>query len=272
MAGSYRMRDINNILEELKELDRLGIKHVIFIDDTLNMPKKRFSQLLDLMLAEGLTRFNCYSFCRCQFIDDDIAEKMAKCGFQSVLLGIESGSEKILQNMNKKAHPDEYLEGIKKPKKNNILTFSAIIFGFPGETEETIQKSIDFINNSGVDYVYIQPFFCLHNSPVYKDREKYGLSGEGAMWKHDTMSSSECNAMVKKAFTSITGATHTHMENTMWEYAYFKAIGFTNEDYKAYRAAINNLRETVVNPESHDPVSVAQQLEHLREMTTSILD
>ncbi|MGE4556733.1 MAG: radical SAM protein [Desulfovibrionaceae bacterium] len=242
MAGKLRLRDIELVVQELQTLDAMGVKHVVFIDDTVNIPKNRFLLLLDSMIDRKLTNFHCYSFCRCQFVDDEVAKKMARCGFKSVLLGIESGSEEILVNMNKNAKPNEYLAGIEKLKKNGIATFGAIIIGFPGETEDTINTTIDFVNSSGLDFVYVQPYFYLHNSPVYEDRDKYLLRGEGPIWKHQTMNSKDCNTIVKNIFDRIDGPLHTHLENTMWEFVYLSSVGFSLDDYRLYRTMINNIR------------------------------
>ena len=75
----------------------------------------------------------------------DFGEKLKKLGWEACLLGIESGSNKILKNMNKATKTEWYTKGIALLKKYDIKTFSAIIIGYPGETLETIQETIDFI-------------------------------------------------------------------------------------------------------------------------------
>ena len=105
---------------------------------------------------------------------------MRQCGFRAVLLGLESGSEKILRNMNKRATPSEYLRGINILRNHGILTFGAVMVGFPGEDETTISETRDFLNGSGLDFCYLQPFYYLHNSPIHGLREQFKLEGERA--------------------------------------------------------------------------------------------
>jgi anaerobic magnesium-protoporphyrin IX monomethyl ester cyclase len=242
VGGGFYETNINITLEQLKVLNQKQIKAVHFLDDTLNVPLKRFKFLLKGMLKNDLTNFDIYSFIRCQYLDEETVREMKQCGWSACLLGIESGSDLILENMNKNATVEKFQSGIDLLKKYDIATFAAIIVGFPGETEATVQETIEFLNKSGVDFCYVQPFYYLHNSPIHQQREKYGLSGRGLQWKHDTMNSDECMKMLNEIFFHVTGPIYANEEWAMWEFIYFKFKGYDLDFYRKFRRVINTLR------------------------------
>ena len=256
-AGAYLTEDVVSTIKQLKALDTRGVRKIIFTDDTLNVPLQRFTRLLQSMVEEGLTNFQCFSFCRCQYLTEETVKLMKQCGFTAVLLGIESGSDTVLEHMNKRATTEQYLRGIELLKKNGIMTFSAIIIGHPGETDETIKETVEFLNTSGLDYCYIQPFYYLHNSPIHQKAEQYGLSGEGLRWKHNTMNSSQCMDLLDELIFKINGPVYANEEYAMWELIYFLFKGYTKEFYRDYRVLLNNLRRLALtgedpNKDKHD--------------------
>ncbi len=96
-------------LDDLKkDLDyycnTLKVRNIIFIDDTFNVPTNRFEKMCQLFCKYD---FEWFSFIRVQFVDDDLAQLMKKSGCKAVYLGIESASNLILGNMNKKDCQDQ---------------------------------------------------------------------------------------------------------------------------------------------------------------------
>ena len=61
-------------------------------------------------------------------------------------MGIESGDANVLKNMNKKAKIEHYMRGLKLPNNAGILSFASLIVGFPGETEDSVHRTIELIN------------------------------------------------------------------------------------------------------------------------------
>lgn len=242
VGGHYKAKDVSTIIAELKQYAACGVKQLVFLDDTLNFPVDRFKRILRAMIAEGLTDFSCYSFCRCQYLDEEAAQLMVRCGFKAVLLGIESGSDKILTNMNKRTTVDKYLSGLELLRKHGILSFGAIIIGFPGETLETVSETVRFLQRGLLDFCYVQPFYYLHNSPIHGQREQYALKGEGLMWRHDTMDSTKCMEVLRDIFLQVDKVVYANEEYAMWELVYFHYKGFSSESYRSYRQAINSLR------------------------------
>ncbi|MGY8927968.1 MAG: radical SAM protein, partial [Flavobacteriales bacterium] len=112
---------------------------------------------------------------------------MKESGCVGVYLGIESANDTILKNMDKRVTRDNFLKGIKHLNKYGIVSMGAFVLGFPGETEETLNDNLSFIEESGVEFYTLKEFYYMENTPVHEKRDEFGLSGVGSKWKHGTM-------------------------------------------------------------------------------------
>ncbi|MGH9760236.1 MAG: radical SAM protein, partial [Blastocatellia bacterium] len=143
------------------------------------------------------------SYFRCSNSDEETIDLMGRSGCKGVFLGIESGSPSILGNMNKAATIEKYADGVRMLKERGILTFGSFIIGFPGETEDTVAETVDFIKNNGLDYYRAQPWYCEPGTPILREREKYQIEGEGFVWSHSSMDSSEAMDHVERIFLTV---------------------------------------------------------------------
>ena len=200
------------------------IKNIIFIDDTLNVPRKRFHNLCRLLEPHNIAWF---SFLRVQYIDDETALMMKKSGCQAVYLGIESANNSILKNMQKKSTKEKYLSGIATLKKYGITTMAAFVIGFPGETTATIEENITFIESSGLDFYTLKEFFYMENTPIHEERSKYSLSGIGDKWSHTTMNSEKANQIKIDMFLRITQSLFVDPDTSVWYLAYLFDQGYS---------------------------------------------
>jgi radical SAM PhpK family P-methyltransferase len=242
IAGDLALMDLDNVIETLKQAKRSGVKSIFFIDDTFNVPRDRFEALVDRMIEEDIG-LPWYSFLRCQHVDEDLIKRMKKSGCAGVFLGIESGSDAILKNMKKGAVAGFYRDGIKWLREQEIVTVGAFLIGFPGETEETVKETFEFIQNVGLDYYYIQPFYFLHHTPVYKRAEEFGLTGDGLFWSHDTMKWTEAVNHINRLFLEIDGSIFVNPDYTLWEIAYLQSKGMSLDEIKNYRILINDMTQ-----------------------------
>jgi len=121
-----------------------------------------------------------------------LLEAMRRAGCQWVFLGIESGSDKMLNVMNKGCSTAVMREAVKKIKAAGIGTHGNFVVGYPGETAATIGETLDFALTSGLDTVYYSPFQIRSRAiPAYRNRAATGLEEAGAGWRHASMSSGE---------------------------------------------------------------------------------
>lgn len=203
-AGKYEAMDIESFTIELESLKcLLSLKGIHFVDDTFNINKERFKKLLNIIIRNNVTII-WHSYIRCQLLDDEIVGMMKQSGCRGVYLGLESGSNAMLINMNKHATIEEYYKGLLLLKKYGIVTHGNFIIGFPGETSTTIRETIDFIKFSGLDFYKVNLWFCEHISPIWHYyRSNYSLKGGSFEWSHKTMNSKEANFYVDYIYRQI---------------------------------------------------------------------
>ena len=240
IAGDVALMGIDSVIDTLRKCNDKNVASVFFVDDTFNVPRPRFEELIDRIIYEG---FNIpwYSFLRCQFVDKELVKKIRRSGCAEVFLGIESGSDQVLKNMKKGAVSQYYHDGVKWLQDEGITTVGSFIIGFPGETDETVGETHQFIQNSDLDYYFIQPFYYLHHTPVHTQREKYGLKGKGLYWLHNTMNASQAAEHINRLFLEIDNPIWINPDYTLWEIAYLRSKGMNRKQINDYRIMINKM-------------------------------
>jgi len=249
-AGKYQTAEVEKIEGELNRLDKIGtVKSVNFIDDTFNIPANRFKNILGMMVKNGYG-FRWHSHFRCQFADREMIELMKESGCEGVFLGIESGSDEILENMNKAASTDDYLRGIHLLKKYGIITYGSFIIGFPGETEKTVRDTIEFIKKSGIDFFRAQLWYFEPITPIWNEKEKYNIRGANFEWTHATMDSKKAADLVDNIFLSIDQPVWVPQYNFEFD-GLFHLLhrGMTLEEITSLLKSFNRgIRAKLINP------------------------
>jgi radical SAM PhpK family P-methyltransferase len=249
-AGKYQTAPLEEVEKELNMIEKIGtVKSLHFIDDTFNVPRKRFEEILKMMIKNKYT-FKWYSHYRCQFADRQTVELMKESGCEGVFLGIESGNPQVLQNMKKATNVEEYYKGISLLRNYGILTYGSFIIGFPGETEHTVKDTIQFIKESGLDFYRAQLWYCEPLTPIWKERENYNLDGESFEWSHATMSSSKASDLIEEIFCSLDTPTWVPQYNFECDALFhLPHRGLSLEKVKGFLNAFNKgIREKLINP------------------------
>ena len=202
-AGKFSAMPVAEVEMMLKEIDKQKeIELVHFIDDTFNVPVKRFREILNMM-SRNHFHFKWFSYIRCQFLDDEIVGLMKKSGCIGVFLGIESGSEKMLRIMNKCSDVKSFQKGIALLNQYSIINFASFIIGYPGETQETIEETISFIEQNQPTFYSLNTWVYDTRTPINERREEFGLEGVYKTWRHNTMTYEKANQITLEAKSSI---------------------------------------------------------------------
>ncbi|EJL02002.1 radical SAM domain protein [Pseudomonas fluorescens Q2-87] len=206
-AGKYRYLSTRDVERELDAVKAIGtVDTLTFLDDTFNVPKQRFREIMQMMI-DNQYNFKWNSFYRSDQGDPETIELMARAGCEGVFLGIESASDKMLALMRKTSRRKNYEQAISAFRSVGIATHASFIIGFPGETIDTVQESLDFIETFRPDTFRAQVWYCDPLTPIWNDREKYGITGSGFDWAHDTMDSELAASITERFFLTAQNST-----------------------------------------------------------------
>ena len=204
-AGPLNLTSLDVVEKELESLHDAGVKRILFIDDTFNVPLPRFKNLCKRMI-ERKFEFEWFSYFRCSNADDEAFDLMRESGCGGVFLGIESGDQSVLDNMNKKVKIEQYRNGILKLKERDITTFASFIIGFPGETLETALNTRNFIQECAPTFYRMELYFHSRLSPIHQRAEEFELQGSNLGWRHRTMDWREACAFIRESYQTITSS------------------------------------------------------------------
>ena len=140
--GKVRKRSARNMIEEIRLLQKnYGIREICFYDDTFTLFKKNVLEFCRRIREEHIDiTWTCFSRVDC--IDEAVLREMKDAGCHLILFGVESADEQILKNINKNIKLDDVRAAIKICRKLGIESRCSFMLGNPGETEETMQKTI----------------------------------------------------------------------------------------------------------------------------------
>ncbi len=253
VAGPLATHEVDVVEAQLRTLSESGAERVIFIDDTFNVPLPRFKDLCRMMVKEKI-ELDWYSYFRCSNADEEAFDLMAAAGCKGVFLGVESGDEQMLENMNKKVKVKKYLTGIQALAARDITTHTSLIVGYPGETEQTIQNTIDFINESKPTFFNAGIWFYEPKAPVAERCEEFGIQGDGMTWKHNSMGWQEADGLVDRLYESVTGSTilPTYMFD-FWGIPYLEGRGVPVERLRGFAKVAEDLLIAGLTSEESSP-------------------
>lgn len=144
----FRQRSVSSVIAEVDALvDRYDVDFIGFVDD--NMMANRDWMMEFCRKIDGRVNWGCHG--RVNSAEPEILKYMADSGCIWIGYGIESGSQKILDAMNKRATVYQAENAIRLTRAAGIHPNTTFIFGYPGETLGTIQETIDFKRQLGIE-------------------------------------------------------------------------------------------------------------------------
>ncbi|HXQ35696.1 MAG TPA: radical SAM protein, partial [Anaerolineales bacterium] len=241
-AGKWVPHEIAAVERELRQIEsRSGVRNLVFIDDTFNVPVDRFKEILRMMIRNDFA-FRWYSYLRCNIVDEELCDLMIRSKCAGVFLGIESGDADVLKIMKKVATLEQYLRGIRFLKEAGITTFASLIVGFPGETEQSVEHTVELLQIARPTFYRGEIWFNNSRAPVYKNKEQHGIEGLAYKWRHNTMGWEQACEMVLKLFAKVSDSTWLPMYDfDFWILPYLEGKGIRIEQIKEFVKACNDL-------------------------------
>lgn len=165
MTPDIYRRSAENLIDEVKYLYSIGVRHIEFIDDIFNVNRKLFIQFFRLVIQNKL-KLNFYfqSGLRGDILNEEAVDVMAEGGVKSANLSLETASPRLQKMMKKNLDIEKFrknLEYIVDAHPEIIVGLNAM-HGFPTETEEEAIATVDFIK--GIKWIH---FAQLHNVRIF---------------------------------------------------------------------------------------------------------
>lgn len=152
-GAKVRKRSPQNIVDEIREcVEIYGIKNFLFWSDIFNVDKEWVMELCQLIIDSGLD-ITWSANTRADTADEEMAEMMYKAGCRLVSIGVESGSQEMLEHIGKRITLDDVRLTVKIFKKFGIKIYNYFVIGLPWETEETVEDTIDFAIELDSDFI-----------------------------------------------------------------------------------------------------------------------
>jgi anaerobic magnesium-protoporphyrin IX monomethyl ester cyclase len=212
---TFRFKSVKRVVKDLKKIVDLGYKEVHIIDDGFTTDINRAKEICRSIIQENIKlHFNCPNGIRADAIDLELLKLMKKAGFYRVAFGVETGSQRILDNIIKNLTIEEVVNAFKLCRKTGIETTAFFMFGLPGEKEEDLKKTIKFAKQLKPDIAKFDIMIPLPSTPIFEEWKKkgyitssnwddYGFYNDVKIYEHPNLSWDILSKYLNSAYRSF---------------------------------------------------------------------
>ncbi len=174
-GAKVRRRSAENIVAEIREcVEKYNIRNFLFWADIFNLDRQWTINLCQAIIDSGL-KITWSANTRADTADLEMAKIMYKSGCRLVSIGVESGSQYMLEKMGKKITLDDVRKTVKIFKQAKIRIYNYFVIGLPWETEETIEETIKFAIELNSDFISFYTATPLPGSRFYDYAKEHNL-------------------------------------------------------------------------------------------------
>ena len=162
------------VMRELEKLARLGVSTVRLSDEMFFLNRRHYGPLVE-RLAQRSDGFNLWAYARVDTVRADVLETFKRAGINWLALGIEAGNRQVRREMSKGSFQDVSItEVCNSIRASDINIISNYIFGFPDDTLETMQQTLDLALELNTEMANMYPCQALPGSPIHRTALKEG--------------------------------------------------------------------------------------------------
>ena len=168
MGKRFRTHSVDYVYAEIEELvKRYSISGIFFEDDYFTLQKERVHQICERIIRDNL-QFSWACLSRTDALDSDMVRLMKRAGCHAVVFGIESGTDKVLKEVNKKVSLEDAKRVIALCRKEGLKTSASFIIGFPSETDEDMEKTYRFAEELSPTIAFFSCLVPYPGTPYYE--------------------------------------------------------------------------------------------------------
>ncbi len=245
MGQGFRANSADYVLDHIRHVvDKYKVKNIFFEDDNLTLDLKRFEAICDGIIERKIKiGWETPNGVRADCLNLELLRKMKQSGCKSVFVGVESGDQQILDKVVcKSLDLNRVVEFAKNARKIGLKTGAFYIIGFPGETKENMQRTVDFALELKRKYDVGMHLFVA--TPSYGTRLYDECKAKGYL-PADLTWNSFAQARQAKGVSLITTNEFTPQEvkeiaaKALAEYKKLSLIGHVKNPGKALRTAFD---------------------------------
>ena len=175
---TFRFNSADYLYRHVKHLrDCYGIRHINFYDDQFTFHRQRVIDFTQMMIDQPLeVTFNCAI--RAEHVDDELIARMKAAGCWMMSLGIETGDPDLLAQHRQNPDLQMLADTIRLIKKHGVRVKGLMMVGLPGETEQSVKRSMDYILKLPIDDLNVAKFTPFPGSPLYQNIHELGTFDE----------------------------------------------------------------------------------------------
>ena len=182
---SYRFMSSDRVLEEVDFLHKYyGMQMAYFREDHFTLHKGRLVDFCEKIISK-YDKFSWISESRVDSIDDeDLIKLMARSGCRALYIGVESGSPRMLDYLKKGEKVEEFIRVFDLTRKYGIKTYASMVVGVPGETEQDLVETENFLERIKPDFIGRNVFVGIPGSELYdllKANKQYDYEDENGI-------------------------------------------------------------------------------------------
>jgi radical SAM superfamily enzyme YgiQ (UPF0313 family) len=168
---SYRRRSAERVVEELQQIKEVYDPDSLwFVDDVFTISHRWLTAFRDELNKVGLRiPYECIT--RADRLNDETIGLLKETGCFRVWIGAESGSQKVIDLMDRRVDVNQVRDMIRLTRKHGIEAGTFIMLGYPGETEEDIEETIRHLKQSNPDHFTITVAYPIKGTELYQEIE-----------------------------------------------------------------------------------------------------
>lgn len=147
-GSKVRYRSPSSVVEEMAQaVAHYNVEHFYFLDDTFTLNREYILQLCDILQQRQLN-ITFEAGTRANLVDEELVSRLVKVGLVRISFGLEAVDEKVRRLMKKEIPLEAYTKANQLTNRFNVETLNSCMIGLPGETRETIRKTLAFLRSS----------------------------------------------------------------------------------------------------------------------------
>ena len=145
-GSKVRMRTAQAVVDEIETMrEEDGVRHWFFVDNIFNMPIRHAKDICEEIAARQLD-IEWSGYLNPRFMDEELCDLMSRSGCKAIEFGTDSGSATMIANLKKEFEPDDLRHASALCHQFNLKFCHSLIFGGPGETQQTVTETIDLMD------------------------------------------------------------------------------------------------------------------------------